>query len=471
MRIRYLYPCRPFFCGAFFNMIGFDYGTSNCAMAYIKDDAANMVNLGEHGKYMASSLYAPCREIIVNWLDDHLTGSHKQDFAQKRAYLIGQGKEELMDLKLDGIDTHLSFGRQALDRYLDDPSEGYYIKSPKSFLGSTGLKPQQIAFFEHLVAAMMLEVKLKAEQNLDRELAQVVIGRPINFQGQNAQLSNQQAISVLTNAAKSIGFKDVEFQYEPVAAGLEYEAGLQQEQVALVVDIGGGTTDCSMILMSPEKKLQIDRQQDLLGHSGKRIGGNDFDIQLAMKKLMPNLGSASQLLSGKPMPSKSYFNAVAINDLYAQSEFYSSENGRFLKDLVLDAAEPELLKRLLDVYKQRLSYQLVNNAEQAKIKLSDNDSTKVDLSYLADSLEQDISRLDFFSSTERELNLIADLMTEAIEQAGKKPDVIFVTGGTARSPVIHDFLTQTFDQTPVVIGDHFGSVTAGLARWSQRIFS
>lgn len=451
-------------------MLGFDYGTSNCAMAVMNQGKPEMLQLGEHGKYMSSSLYAPSREIIVNWLQEHLTEPQKAAFSSKRAYLISQGKEELLDLKLDGIDTHLSFGKQALSRYLDDPGEGYYIKSPKSFLGSTGLKPQQIAFFEHVVAAMMLEAKKNAEQALGKELTQVVIGRPINFQGQHGEDSNKQAIDVLTNAAKDIGFKDIEFQYEPVAAGLEFEASLSQETRVLVVDIGGGTTDCSMILMSPDRKLSTQRQQDLLGHSGKRIGGNDFDIQLAMKKLMPNLGSESQLLSGKPMPIKSYFNAVAINDLYAQTQFYSAENGRFLKDLVLDAAEPELLQRLIKVYQNRLSYQLVNNAEQAKIALSSEQDCQLDLAYLAEDLAQPISRLDFFTSTERELNLIADLMKEATEQAGCKPDVIFVTGGTARSPVIHDFLSNTFDQTKVVVGDHFGSVTAGLARWADTIF-
>ena len=451
-------------------MLGFDYGTSNCAMAVMSDGSPQMLQLGEHGKYMSSSLYSPSREIIVNWLHEHLPEPSKSAFATKRAYLISQGKEELLDLKLDGIDTHLSFGQQALARYLDDPGEGYYIKSPKSFLGSTGLKPQQIAFFEHVVAAMMLEAKKNAEQSLQRELTQVVIGRPINFQGQHGEESNQQAISVLTNAAKDIGFKDIEFQYEPVAAGLDFEASLDKETRVLVVDIGGGTTDCSMILMSPDRKLQTDRTQDLLGHSGKRIGGNDFDIQLAMKKLMPNLGSESKLLSGKPMPIKSYFNAVAINDLYAQTQFYSAENGRFLKDLVLDAAEPELLQRLIHVYRNRLSYQLVNNAEQAKIKLSSDQNCQLDLSYLAEQLQQDISRLDFFTATERELNLISDLMKEATEQAESKPDVIFVTGGTARSPVIHDFLSNSFEQTPVVVGDHFGSVTSGLARWADTIF-
>ncbi len=83
-------------------------------------------------------------------------------------------------------------------------------------------------------------------------------------------------------------FKEIEFQYEPVAAGFEYEASLTQETRVLVVDIGGGTTDCSMLLMGPEHITKTTRHEQLLAHSGIRIGGNDFDIRIALKGIMPS---------------------------------------------------------------------------------------------------------------------------------------------------------------------------------------
>ena len=452
-------------------MIGFDYGTSNCAIGSMVNGAPKIATLGEHGRYMASSLYAPDREIIVNWLAQHLPELEQQNFTKSRQYLLNKGRDSLAELQLDGIDTHLSFGRAALSRYIDDPSEGYYIKSPKSFLGSTGLLPAQIAFFEHIVAAMMSHVKQLAEQSLGHEQTQVVIGRPINFQGRHAAQSNLQAIEVLTNAAKLVGFKDIEFQYEPVAAGFDYEARLERETRVLVVDIGGGTTDCSMLLMGPAHMNKLDRSTDLLGHAGRRIGGNDFDIQLALKGLMPNLGMESRLKSGKPMPVNSFHEAVAINNVHAQSEFYSDKNGRFLDSLLLDAQQPELFSRLIKVYRERLSYQVVNSAEQTKIQLTDESNVKVDLSYLDKGLSQGIDRLAMMVATERELSAITELMSEAIEQADCQPEVIFVTGGTAKSPVIRDYMRSKFENLPVIIGDHFGSVTAGLTRWSERIFS
>lgn len=451
-------------------MIGFDYGTSNCAVSVMEQQGPKLLQLGQHGKYMASSLYAPRREVIVNWLKDNINQPHQQTFFDARRYLLSQGQEVLEELEDDGIAQHLSFGKDALQRYLDDPSEGYYIKSPKSFLGTNGLLPPQILFFEHIVAAMMAHVKQLTEQALDKEVTQVVIGRPINFQGRNSQQSNNQAIQVLTNAAKHVGFKDVEFQFEPVAAGFEFESSLDKETKVLVVDIGGGTTDCSMLLMGPSFMDKIDRTDQLLSHSGKRIGGNDFDIQLALKGVMPNLGMTSQLESGKPMPVSSYHQAVAINDVNAQTEFYSDKNGRFLKDLKLDAKEPELLARLLDVYDNKLSYQLVNCAEQAKIELTEHQAHNIDLSFLDHGLAQSVDRELLLNASLTQLNNIAQLMHEAVAAAQCQPDVIFVTGGTAKSPVINQFIQNEFEHAPIVIGDHFGSVSSGLSRWSQRVF-
>ena len=116
---------------------------------------------------------------------------------------------------------------------MQEPDEGYYIKSPKSFLGASGLLPQQIDLFEDIVAAMMSNVKNLTEESLGRSVTQTVIGRPINFQGLRGEESNIQALKILTNAAKRVGFKDVEFQFEPVAAGFEYEASLTQRNESI----------------------------------------------------------------------------------------------------------------------------------------------------------------------------------------------------------------------------------------------
>lgn len=460
-------------------MIGFDYGTSNCSVAKMHNGQPQIIPLlnansndstSSSTKTIASNLYAPDRDVISHWLYQQLPQAQQNSFKKERAPQLQKAQRALRELSFDGIASDLLFGKAALDKYLEDPEEGYYIKSPKSFLGASGLAPIQIQLFEDIVAAMMSNVKYLAESELQKEITQTVIGRPINFQGLHGEKSNQQAITVLTNAAKRVGFKDVEFQYEPVAAGFEFETSLTKETKVLVVDIGGGTSDCSMLLMGPQVSHHDDRAQHLLAHSGVRIAGNDFDIQLALQGIMPCLGMNSLLKTGKPMPTAPFYQAVAINNINEQTAFYNAKNKRDLIQLSRDARETAVIERLITVHDHKLSYQLVNAAEQAKISLSEQTQQVIDLSDIDSGLSATVNRAILQSANKRTLESIGELMQSAVELAQCQPEVIFVTGGTAKSPVIHDFIQQQMPNTPVVIGDHFGSVTAGLARWAEKIY-
>ena len=455
-------------------MIGFDYGTSNCSVAIMANGQPQIIPLligkNQKSNTIASNLYAPDRDIICHWLYQQLSNEQQSLFKNSHALPLQKAQRALRELNFDGIATELLFGKAALDKYLEEPEEGYYIKSPKSFLGAGGLAPAQIQLFEDIVAAMMSNVKKLTETQLQRELTQTVIGRPINFQGLHGEESNRQAITVLTNAAKRVGFKEVEFQYEPVAAGFEFEARLRKETRVLVVDIGGGTSDCSMLLMGPEFIDNDDRAQHLLAHSGVRVAGNDFDIQLALQGIMPSLGMNSFLKTGTPMPTASFYQALAINNINEQTKFYSAKNRRDLMQLARDAKETALVERLITVHDHKLSYQLVNSAEQAKIKLSAQDLQVISLDDIDNGLKVQVDRVTFKQANNRTLASIGDLMQSAVKQAQVQPDVIFVTGGTAKSTVISDFIQQQMPDLPVIIGDHFGSVTSGLARWAEKVY-
>lgn len=451
-------------------MIGFDYGTSNCSVAVMHNSQPKLVKLGEHGNYISSTLYAPAREMIVNWLHQHLPQTQQNKFQSERQLALNKGQICLNELHEDAIPSDVFFGKKALQAYLDAPDEGYYIKSPKSFLGFSGLTEQQIHLFEDIVATMMANVKQLAEQRLQRQITQTVIGKPVNFKGINGDKSNAQALQILTKAAKRVGFKDVEFLFEPVAAGYEFEASLHSEKRVLVVDIGGGTSDCSMMLMSPKLSLLDDRSQHLLSHSGERIGGNDFDINLALKGIMPELGSTSLLKNGKPMPTQCYWNAVAINDIVAQTNFYGVKNKRFLLEMMRDTKHPEKLQRLLKLQEERMTYQLVNSAEQTKIKLSDMPKQCVDLHYLEKDLYCQIDEKLLKEANQHLLRNIINLMQEAVNKAQCKPDIIFITGGTAKLTILQDVIQAQYPNAKLIIGDHFGSVTSGLARWAERIY-
>ena len=140
-------------------MIGFDYGTSNCSVAKMHNGQPEILQLVQGSKTIASNLYAPDRDVISHWLCQQLSSEQQKAFKSVRAPQLQRGQKALRELAFDGIGSELVFGKDALDKYLEDPEEGYYIKSPKSFLGASGLAPMQIQLFEDMVAAMMSNIK------------------------------------------------------------------------------------------------------------------------------------------------------------------------------------------------------------------------------------------------------------------------------------------------------------------------
>lgn len=447
--------------------IGFDYGTANCSVAVMHDGTPQLLEMENGSPLLPSMICAPTREAISEWLYRHHEVPATDDETQallRRA--VSFNREEGIDV----LHNSVQFGLSSLRQYMEDPEEVYFVKSPKSFLGASGLKPQQVALFEDLVCAMMLHIRQQAERQLAQPIDRAVIGRPINFQGLGGEEANRQAQGILDRAARRAGFLEVVFQFEPVAAGLDFEATLREEKRVLVVDIGGGTTDCSVLLMGPKWHHRSDREHSLLGHSGCRVGGNDLDIMLAFKQLCPLLGMGGQTEKGIALPILPWWNSVAINDVPAQNDFYSMANGRMLAELIRDAREPEKVAYLQKVWRQRLGYRLVRVAEESKIALSDSSQIATMLPFIAADLGCDISQADLASAISQPLQRILEQVTLALENSRVKPDVIYLTGGSARSPMIKQALAQQLPGIPLVGGDDFGSVTAGLARWANVVF-
>ncbi|WP_236631542.1 molecular chaperone [Endozoicomonas numazuensis] len=263
--------------------LGFDYGTANCSVAHRVDGEIQPIPLMAEERYIPSTLSAPNREAVSEYLYRFMNILPEGKVGEALlSRSMRTNKEEGIHLLADDV----RFGQQATALYLEDPTETYYVKSPKSFLGLLGLRDIQLSIFEDLVCAMMANVKCLAEQSLQKDCPQVVIGRPVNFHNRGGEKSNLQALAILRRAASRAGFKDIEFQYEPVAAGLEYESTLTEDKTVLVVDIGGGTTDCSMLKMGPSWFEKEDRADSMIAHSGKFIGGNDLDIAIAFKRFM-----------------------------------------------------------------------------------------------------------------------------------------------------------------------------------------
>jgi len=470
---------------------GLDFGTSNCSIAVIENNAPVLIPL-EDGKYrLPSSLFiehsqsAPA-SLTTQMIDNHISllkDDAKTPRSLNHEQLVNMARKQLRkehrlntanDQPAQSIVQALAangdviFGEEAELTHVSRPESGFYIKSPKSFLGAD-INATQKAVFTTIVEKMLAFIKQEAQYIKQQEFSQIMIGRPVNFHGLLGKDGNKQALGIIDSAAAKVGFKDVQFLMEPVAAAYDYERQLSDDKLVLILDLGGGTTDCSMIKVGPSYVNLIDRQECILSHTGKRIGGIDLDNKLALMALMPEFGKNTVLTNGLPVPNHLFKQAVSVNDVAAQQEFNSRLTGKDIEEYCRISPNPKL-KRLKSLRDEKYGLRVSRSAEQAKILLSEQQSIQLPLHYIERGLEIPVTRSQLSDAIADELNKFEGLMKEAITQAGANPDVLYVTGGTAMSPVVQQWINSVFPNLEIVIGDHFGSVTSGLTTHAQRIF-
>ncbi|MBT2867634.1 Hsp70 family protein [Chromobacterium violaceum] len=363
-------------------------------------------------------------------------------------------------------EDHSRFGRAALAEYIDG-FEGRLMRSLKSLLGSSLIDSQtevqgKALPFRHLLKLFIQELKLRAEGAAGREFEQVVLGRPVYFVDDNPQ-ADKLAQDTLADIARQVGFKEISFQLEPIAAAFDYESNIQKEELVLIVDIGGGTSDFTLIRLSPERRSHAERRDDILATGGVHIGGTDFDRQLSLHGVMPLFGFKTRLRNNAEMPSSQYFNLATwhtINFAYTRKAWMD------LQDVHRDAAEPEKLDRLFKLIQERAGHWLAMEVEAAKIALSDRDSHRLALDAIERGLHCDLSRTDFETSISALLDRVGGTVGKLLADSGLKAqdvDTVFFTGGSSGVPALRDGIRALLPNARHVEGNLFGSIGSGLA--------
>jgi hypothetical chaperone protein len=370
-------------------------------------------------------------------------------------------------------DVHASYGRAALADYLSG-HEGRLMRSLKSLLGTpmidehTELNGRALPFrqlLEHFIG----ELKRRAEQAAGQSFSQAVLGRPVFFVDDDPK-ADQRAEKTLLEIAHSAGFKDVSFQFEPIAAAFDYEWQIKAEELVLVVDIGGGTSDFSLIRVSPERALKADRRDDILANGGVHIGGTDFDKYLSLAGVMPMLGMGSLLTSGREMPSAQYFNLATwhtINFAYTRKAWAE------ILDLRRHAVEKDKLDRLLNLARQRSGHWLAMQVEAAKINLSDAATATLELGRIEPGQSLVLTRESFGNAIGDLVSRIEGTVRALMGDAGvttKQIDTVFFTGGSSSVPPLREKISALLPDAKRVEGDLFGSIGAGLALDARRKF-
>jgi hypothetical chaperone protein len=365
-------------------------------------------------------------------------------------------------------------GRAAREHYLAG-SEGRYMQSLKSILGSslidekTRIQSKSMSFAD-ILGVFFAFLKTGMETQLGHDVPQVVVGRPVHFvDGDEA--ADRQAQRSLEDIAHGQGFRNVAFQYEPIAAALDYEQRVQREELVLIVDIGGGTSDFSIVRVSPQRSGLTERKDDILANGGVHIGGTDFDRSLSLARLMPHLGFGTKTADGKRNLPTHYFYDLAtwhsINSLYRKG--VTTE----LRQVRYQAERRDLVDRLIRVVEDRHGHTLAIAVEQSKITLTSQTTTDVAVPY-PDWEKIVATRGDFNeavgSAVERVVATVLGMLNDASLKAGDI-NTIFVTGGSSMVPVLRQGILSLFPNARIESGNLLGSVGIGLSLDARRKFA
>lgn len=406
---------------------GLDFGTSNSAIGVVRDGAAALAPLEANNTLIPSAVFF--------------------DYETKGRVL---------------------FGNEAISAYVGQ-TEGRLMRALKSILGSplideeTSLGGRKVPLRE-VVEIFVRHLKQKAESFAGQEITSVVHGRPVRFVDDDDK-ADARAQAVLETIARQAGFRDVTFVYEPIAAAHQYEQTVQREELVLIADIGGGTSDFSVVRVGPQHRGRADRGQDVLANAGARVGGTDFDTALSLAAVMPLLGLGTELVDKNlPMPNAPYHELAT----WATINFaYTYRNERALAELASLASEPEKVERLLKVVRQRLGHRLAFAVEDAKIVLSAEERAAVPLSFVEPGLAITATRADFDRAIDVRMDRLHRTASDCIAAAGLKPaaiDTIFLTGGSSRVPSVRAAIGRAAPSARLAGGSDLLSVALGLTQ-------
>ena len=424
-----------------------DFGTSNSAVAVPAGDGMALVPLeprhGERGRTMPTAVF-----------------------------YVAEGPDLHNLPKL--------YGRAAVAAYVEG-TDGRLMRSMKSVLGSalmeqhTDIGAGRSVAFGDVIASYLLHLKRAAQAHAGRELSRVVLGRPVFFVDDDPA-RDAAAQASLEAAARAVGFSEVRFQFEPIAAAFHYEEQVAREQTVIVADIGGGTSDFSVVRVGPARRARADRRDDILASHGVHSAGTDFDRHVELARILPALGFGA---FGPPrrgrapleVPSRVYFDLATwhlINTVYRPQRLMEINA---MRD---DYADPRHHARLMTTLRDRLGHSLAGLAEDAKIAVAQGGTHEIDLFEVERGLRVSVTEAEAVDAISHDLDRIVQAAHDTALLAGLHAndiDALYFTGGSTGLRLLADRLAGAFPKAQPVHGDRFASVATGLGLEAKRHFA
>ena len=454
--------------------IGIDFGTSYSAAGTIINGELQLVRFGAAEQFR-TAVYFP--EVVPDPADFQLTPELEAQLAtelrlsrtrqremDKAAAARGQAPvaRSTADMQRDALRVvrrrwmeqqtrestasvasvqHALFGEEAVEGYLDSGG-GNLIESPKSMFGYR-LDPQVRKVIVHIATHILEYIRLCASRQFGVAVRGAVIGRPVEFRSSMGAEGSQQAIDILREAAGIAGFDQVSFLQEPAAAAMHYHQSLDLRQRALIIDIGGGTTDVAHAELGGGSPAHIERSW------GLPKGGTDLDVGLSLASFMPLLGKDKIRV-----PKHQFVEAASVHNMPKQREF-RKQDYRLL--------DQPYASRLRALQQPGATTRLNQLAERTKIVLSGASRHRVTLDFIEPGLAVEVGSDDLDAASEAFLSQLERTLHSARSELAEPPASVFLTGGSSRSPQIKARVQCCFPDIPLVHGDPSLGVVSGLA--------
>jgi hypothetical chaperone protein len=361
----------------------------------------------------------------------------------------------------------LTAGAPAIARYLETGGDGRLLQSIKSHLASDSFTKTTIHgrrwALDDMVAAYLRQVRAAAPFDLG---ARAVVGRPVRYWGATGDADDARAIERMRSALAKAGFDEVVFEYEPVGAAARSAARLDHEELIVVADFGGGTTDFSAIRVGSGLAR-------VLATGGIGISGDAFDARVIDAVVAPALGRGSryrvdEMGGSAPVPAWIYGH---LRRWHLLSFLKEESTQRLLARVTHGAENPAAIELLTRVVEEDLGLPLHQAVEGAKVRLSHVDADRVALPAL--DLDLPITRASFDAWIAEDLDAIDRVLDDVLARAGvaaAEVDRVFATGGSSLVPAVHGRLAARFGAAKVVGGEELTSVAWGLAARAREVF-
>ncbi|MCC6247183.1 MAG: Hsp70 family protein [Rubrivivax sp.] len=374
------------------------------------------------------------------------------------------------------------YGRAAVAAYVDG-HDGRLMRSMKSILGSSLLEQStdigggRAVRYRDVVAGYLRHLRRLAEASAGAPIERVVLGRPVFFVDDDAARDAAAEVA-LARAARGAGFAEVHFQYEPIAAALDLESRATHERLVLVADIGGGTSDFSLVRIGPARRGRLDRRDDILANHGVHVAGTDFDRRVELAAILPLAGYGARRPADarRPgetppeVPSALYFDLATwhlINTVYHPARLAEL---RSMKGWYADVRQH---RRLLAVLQRRLGHALAAAAEAAKITVAEHGRADIDLEWWEDGLAAVFDEAQAAAALHADVERIAAAAAETLRQAGiaaEAVDAVYFTGGSTGLAPLVQRIAAPFSRAECVRGERFSSVAQGLGWHARALF-